>query len=309
MPLLSVVIPVYEAEECLPELYRRLCLSLQAISPDFEIFLVEDGGKDHSWDIIRELAKKDTRIKGIRFSRNFGQHYGITAGLDYCDGDWVVVMDCDLQDRPEDIPRLYQKALEGHEIVLAKRVRRNDNPSKILSSHFFYKLFSYLSGIEYDRDVGNFRILSRKVVDSFRPLRERLRFFGGLVHWLGFPTASIDVEHDTRYKGKTTYTYGKLFRLAADAIIDHSDRPLRLAVKFGFAMSGIALLFGIYLLSRALVLRSPVMGWSSLIVSLYFLSGIIIGILGVLGVYLGQTFNETKRRPLYVITDSTFPYE
>lgn len=309
MAHISVVIPVFESEECLHELYRRLLLSLEAVSSDFEMILVEDGGKDRSWDIVRELSKKDPRVKGLRFSRNFGQHYGITAGLDYCDADWVVVMDCDLQDRPEDIPRLYQKAAEGYEIVLAKRVHRNDNPSKILGSRLFYKLFSYLSGIEYDRDVGNFRMLSRKVVKNLRPMRERLRFFGGLVQWLGFSVASIEVEHDARYKGKTTYTFKRLFKLATDAIIDYSDRPLKISIKFGFTMSGIAFLCGMYLLGRSLIFRSPVMGWSSLIVSLYFLGGIIIGILGVLGVYLGQTFNETKRRPLYVIADSTFPCE
>ena len=137
MAHISVVIPVFESEECLHELYRRLLLSLEAVSSDFEMILVEDGGKDRSWDIVRELSKKDPRVKGLRFSRNFGQHYGITAGLDYCDADWVVVMDCDLQDRPEDIPRLYQKAAEGYEIVLAKRVHRNDNPSKILGSRLF----------------------------------------------------------------------------------------------------------------------------------------------------------------------------
>ena len=152
-------------------------------------------------------------------------------------------------------------------------------------------------------------MLSRKVVKNLRPMRERLRFFGGLVQWLGFSVASIEVEHDARYKGKTTYTFKRLFKLATDAIIDYSDRPLKISIKFGFTMSGIAFLCGMYLLGRSLIFRSPVMGWSSLIVSLYFLGGIIIGILGVLGVYLGQTFNETKRRPLYVIADSTFPCE
>lgn len=309
MPRLSVVIPVYRAEECLEELYRRLRAALEPDLSDFEILLVEDAGGDRSWAIIQELSKKDPRVKGIQFSRNFGQHYGITAGLDHCDGDWTVVMDCDLQDRPEDIPRLYQKAQEGFDVVLAKRVHRDDNPPKIFTSQFFYKVFSYLSDIDYDKDVGNFRILSRKVVKNLRLMRERLRFFGGLVNWLGFSVASIDVRHDARYKGKTTYTFKKLLKLAGDAIIDYSDKPLRLSVKFGFLMSGAAFCYGVYLLARAFLIGSPVMGWSSLIVSLYFLGGIIIAILGVIGVYLGKTFDETKRRPLYVIADSTFKTE
>ena len=309
MPHISVVTPVYRAEGCLDELYQRLVAALGAITPDFEIIMVEDCGGDRSWEMIQALARRDARVKGMQFSRNFGQHYGITAGLDHCDGDWVVVMDCDLQDRPEEIPRLYAKALEGYDVVLARRGKRSHGVSKRLASWAFYRLFSYLADTEYDGDAGNFRIISRKVVESSRRMREQLRFFGGLIHWLGFPSTSIDVQHDPRYGGRSTYTYRKLRTLAVDTIIAYSDKPLRLAIRFGFLMSFLAFAGGIYILVTAALYGTPVVGWASLFVSLYFLAGIIISILGVMGIYLGKTFAETKKRPLYVVSRTTFPSE
>lgn len=305
-PLISIVIPVYKAENCLDELYRRLTKALETITGNFEIVLVEDCGGDRSWEIIQRLAGQDGRVKGIQFSRNFGQHYGITAGLDHCTGDWVVVMDCDLQDRPEEIPRLYAKAQEGYDIVLARRGVRQDPPLKRFTSWLFYKVFSYLADIEYDAQTGNFRIMSRKVVKNFRQIREQLRFFGGLVQWMGFPTASIEVEHAERFEGNSTYTFGKLWKLAAETIVAYSDKPLRLAVRFGFLMAFFAFCYGVYIFGHALFYGSPVPGWNSLIVSLYFIGGIIIAILGIMGIYLGKTFDESKKRPLYIVRRATF---
>jgi dolichol-phosphate mannosyltransferase len=305
-PLISVVVPVYKAENCLDELYRRLKQALETISPDFEIVLVEDCGGDSSWQVIERLAGQDARVKGIQFSRNFGQHYGITAGLDHCDGDWVVVMDCDLQDRPEEIPRLYAKAQEGYDIVLARRGRRQDPLLKRFTSWLFYKLFSYLADMDYDGETGNFRIMSRKVAESFRKMREQLRFFGGLVQWMGFPTASIEVQHAGRHEGQSSYTFAKLWKLATETIIAYSDKPLRLAVRFGFLMAFFAFCYGVYALVRATVYGVPILGWSSLIVSLYFIGGVIIAILGILGIYLGKTFDESKKRPLYIVRRATF---
>ncbi|NNM81615.1 MAG: glycosyltransferase family 2 protein [Burkholderiales bacterium] len=306
MAHISVVIPVYKAENCLEELYSRLKASIETISADFEILLVEDCGGDRSWEMIADLAKRDPRVKGIQFSRNFGQHYGITAGLDHADGDWVVVMDCDLQDRPEEIPRLYQKAMEGYDIVLARRGKRQDPWHKLLLSRAFYRIFSYLADMEYDGQTGNFRILSRKVVSSFRLMREQMRFFGGLVNWMGYPTASIDVQHAERFGGKSTYTFGKLWKLASEIIIAYSDKPLRLSIRFGFSISLLSFVYGLYIIYLAIFHSMPILGWSSLIVSIYFLGGIIISILGVIGIYLGKAFDEAKRRPLYIINHKTF---
>jgi polyisoprenyl-phosphate glycosyltransferase len=302
---ISVVIPVYKAEDSLQELYRRLKSSLSLISENFEIILVEDCGCDRSWEIILELAQQDLRVKGIQFSRNFGQHYGITAGLDHCDGDWVVVMDCDLQDRPEEIPRLYAKAQEGYDVVLAKRGKRKDPILKILTSWLFYQVFNYFTDLQYSAEVGNFRIISRKVAQNFCLMREQLRFFGGLIDWMGFPCTSIEVTHEERFAGKSTYTFTKLWKLASETIIAYSDKPLRIAIRLGFIMSTFSFIYGIYILFQAFFHASKIVGWSSLIVSLYFLGGIIISILGILGVYLGKTFDESKKRPLYLIRNST----
>ena len=305
MAHLSVVVPVYKAEGCLEELYSRLTSSLNTITADYKIILIEDCGGDRSWEIICELSQRDSRVKGFQFSRNFGQHYGISAGLDHCDSDWVVVMDCDLQDSPEEIPRLYAKAQEGYDVVLARRSGRKDSLFKRSSSRIFFRCLNYLADMDYDADVGNFRIVSRQVVECFCNMRERLRFFGGLVDWMGFPTAVVDVEHAERYAGKSTYTFRKLWKLATEIIIAYSDKPLRLSIKFGFSISIFAFLYALYILYRALFQGSPVEGWSSLIVSIYFIGGIIIAILGILGLYLGKTFDEVKRRPLYIVRKKT----
>ena len=306
MAHISVVVPVYRAESCLEELYRRLKAALEPLTADFEIMLVEDCGGDRSWPLIVELAQRDPRVKGIQFSRNFGQHYGITAGLDRCNGDWVVVMDCDLQDRPEEIPRLYAKAQEGHEIVVARRGKRSDPLLKRFSSWLYYSVFSWLADMNYDPQAGNFRILSRKVINNYRNMRERSRFFGSLINWMGFPFTSVDVQHDERFAGDSSYTFGKLWRLGAETIIAYSDKPLRIAVRLGFFIATCAFLYGLYILFLALFHGSPVTGWSSLIVSIYFMGGVIVAILGILGIYLGKTYDETKCRPLYVINHTTF---
>jgi glycosyltransferase involved in cell wall biosynthesis len=305
-PIISVVIPVYEAEECLEELYIRLTQSLGALTTNYEVILVEDRSTDGSWLKVLDLVKRDERVKGIRFSRNFGQHYGITAGLDHCSGEWVVVMDCDLQDRPEEIPRLYHRAKEGFDVVLARRMRRKDGKIKQLTSAVFYKIFGYLADIEYDGCSGNFRIISRRVVVSLSMMRERLRFFGGLVQWMGYPTTTIDVEHARRFRGTSTYNFSKLWKLAVETIIAYSDKPLRLSIRFGLVISGLSFSYGLYVFCKALLYGSEVAGWSSLIVSINFIGGIIISTLGMIGIYLGKTFDEIKKRPLYIVSESTF---
>lgn len=304
-PLISVVIPVYKAEKILDELYRRLRDALDTVTADFEIVLVEDCGGDRSWQVIERLAAADPRVIGLQFSRNFGQHYGITAGLDLCRGAWVVVMDCDLQDQPEEIPRLYAKAMEGYDVVLALRGKRQDPLLKRATSWLFYRLFSYLADIRFDGDSGNFRIMSRQVVKNFNRMREQLRFFGGHVQWMGFPTTGIEVAHDERFDGGSTYTFAKLWKLAADTIIAYSDKPLRMAARFGLTMAAVSFGFGSYLLGKSLLHGSVIPGWASLIVSLYFIGGLVIGILGILGIYLGKAFDESKKRPLYIVRRQT----
>lgn len=270
---------------------------------------MEDCGGDESWQIICDIARRDPRFRGIQFSRNFGQHHGITAGLDHCRGAWVVIMDCDLQDAPEEIPALYAKAQEGFDVVLAQRANRKDSTEKTLSSRLFYQLFNYLTDMKYDPRVGNFRIMSAKVVENCRAMREGLRFLPGMVEWMGFPAAKIEVEHGMRYAGESTYTFRKLLRLGADTIIAYSDKPLRLSINLGFGIAGLSFIIGMILLLYALFHDIPILGWSSLIVSLFFLGGMIIANLGIIGIYLGKTFDETKKRPLYIINHTTFDDE
>lgn len=305
MPHIAVVTPVYKAERILPELYRRLTAALEPLTADYEIVMVEDCGSDASWPVIVGLAARDPRVKGIKLSRNFGQHPAITAGLDYVDSDWVVVMDCDLQDRPEEIPKLYDRAQEGYDIVIGCRSNRKDSAVKKIGSKAFYKVFGFLSGARNDGEAANFRILSRKVVEGFRSLRERHRFFIALIDWMGFSTSHVEVKHAPRFEGKTSYNFQRLFRLAVDTIISHSDRPLQFAIYMGFLMAFVSFLVGGGYFVLTLAHGSAVSGWPSLIISLYFLAGINMLFLGVLGVYQARTFDEVKRRPLYLVDEIT----
>ncbi|MBA2653437.1 MAG: glycosyltransferase family 2 protein [Gammaproteobacteria bacterium] len=304
--MLSIVVPIYNSEKCINVLYTRISLALQNFPLDYELILVDDGSKDDSWLLISTLAKQDKRVKGLRFTRNFGQHYGITAGLDFCQGDWVVVMDCDLQDPPETIPILYEKAINAqHDIVFVKRLNGPESPLHKLLTRSFYRVFRLLSGMEHEEYSGNFCILSKPVLENYKTMREQARFFSGLINWTGFSVGAIEAKREDRHVGRSTYTFRKRLKLATDAIIAYSDKPLRISVKVGFGISALALLYGITLLLKSVIYHTPISNWSSLMASLYFLSGIIIGNLGIIGIYLGRTFDEVKRRPLYIIKERT----
>jgi dolichol-phosphate mannosyltransferase len=212
-------------------------------------------------------------------------------------------MDCDLQDQPEEIPKLYQKAMEGYEVVLARRHERQDSPFKRLSSFCFYKVLDYFSEMESDPSVANFGIYSRKVIEGIRSLREHSRFFPLMVRWLGFEVAYVDVEHAARTAGKSSYNLKRLIRLAGDSIVAQTNKPLKLSIKAGFLISLIAFMYGIYILLRYFFHGVPVEGWTSVIVSVYFMSGIILASTGMLGVYIGKIYDETKGRPLYILKD------
>lgn len=266
--MISFVVPFYKSEKTVEPLYEALCDLEERISIErFEFVFIEDCGGDGTWEVIQKLASQDPRVKAVQFSRNFGQHYAISAGLELCSGDWAVVMDCDMQDRPEEIPRLYAKAMEGYDIVCARRGRRKDPLWKRWTSVVFAKTFSWLSGMKYDPEVANFRIISRKVIDAYCSMGEKLRFFGGHLEWLGFSAAYIDVEHGARHEGKSSYTLRKLINLAVDTIVAYSDKPLRLSIKTGFTMACFSFLYALYLGYRKLVLAIPVEGWTSIMVS------------------------------------------
>jgi len=304
---ISAVVPVFREEKIMRELGARLSKALSSISEDFEIVFVEDGGGDSTWDLIVELSKSDPRIRGVRFSRNFGQHYAITAGLDHCDGDWVVVMDGDLQDRPEVIPDLYAKAQEGYDIVFVARQNRPESLPYMLAQRVFYRGFQAMANTDYDPQHGNFSIISRRVVDHFRGLHESLRFYGGIVHWLGFRRTSIPAQHGERFAGETHYTLRKRFQLAKSMILAHSDRPLTFSIGLGLAMALLSFGYGSYVFVRAMFFDFSVEGWASVMVAIFFTGGIILIVLGIIGVYIGKIFNELKGRPLYVVADRVGP--
>ncbi|HEX7192457.1 MAG TPA: glycosyltransferase family 2 protein [Thermoanaerobaculia bacterium] len=300
-PLISVVAPAYRCALCLPELYRRLTQALEPLTSRFEIILVNDASPENDWAVIQELAAADHRVKGVDFSRNFGQHHAISAGIDYAKGDYVVVMDADLQDQPEEIPRLYAKLEEGFDVVISKRSNRKDPFLKRLYSRLFSALYNRLSDVPIVEGSANFSIFTREVADHYRRLRERTRSFGLLLLWLGFRVAYVDVQHAARYAGTTSYTFLKGLQFAFDALVSQSDQPLRISIKLGTLTSAAAALYACWLAIRYYIHGVAVAGWTSVMVSLFFLSGVILADLGVIGLYLGKLFDEVKRRPLYVV--------
>ncbi|MDR1621094.1 MAG: glycosyltransferase family 2 protein [Synergistaceae bacterium] len=301
--LISVVSPVYKAAGCVGELYRRIVEAVKSIDATlpYEIIFVEDCGQDGSWEKIRDLALQDPHLKAVQLSRNFGQHPAITAGLALAAGDWVVVMDCDLQDPPEEIPRLYAKALEGYDMVCARRGKRKDPLWKRLTSRLFVAVFNRLSGMSYDPQVANFRILSRLVADTYSRMGESVPSFGGHLEWLGFNVGYIDIRHQPRYSGQSSYSLRKLFKLAANVIVAYSNKPLHISISLGFFMAFFSTLYALYIVAKKYWAGVSVDGWTSLMVSIWFLGGMVVGNLGIIGLYLGKVYDEAKGRPIYVV--------
>jgi len=306
MSKISVVSPVYGCCDSLNDLYARLKESLSTISEDFEIIFVNDASPDNAWDTIKELVAKDNRVKGINLSRNFGQHKAIAAGLAHAQGDWVVVMDCDLQDQPEEIIKLYNKAQEGYDVVFGRRVIRNDSFFKKLGSKIFYKIYNYFTETNIDNSVANFSIISNQVLQELQKFREQNRSYPLFVNWLGFRRINIHINHSKREDGKSSYTFQKLMNLAIDSIVSQSNKPLRLSIKFGFMLSFLSIFYGIWLILRYFTQSIPVEGWTSVMVSIFFIGGLLFANMGFLGLYIGKVFNETKNRPLYLIQEITF---
>lgn len=300
-PLFSIVSPVYKAENLIHELITRLEIILSGISDRYEIILVEDGSPDGSWKIIEDLCKTNPKIKGIKLSRNFGQHYAITAGLDHVSGEWIVVMDCDLQDRPEEIPELYRTATEKQfDIVLAKREERRDTFVKRLSSKLFYGLLSYLTGTKQDASVANFGIYHKTVIESLQKLREPIRYFPTMIKWVGFQKTYITVEHGERFSGATSYNWKKLFALAIDIILANSDKPIRLIVKLGLLIAIFSFGVGLIMIYKYFTNQITVAGYTSILVSIWFIGGMILSVLGLIGLYIGKIFEGVKQRPIYI---------
>ena len=301
--LFSIVSPVYRGEKMVSELVRRIKESVSTISENFEIILVNDASPDNSWNEILKECTEDSRIKGINLSRNYGQPSAIAAGMEYAIGNWVVVMDCDLQDRPEEIPNLYNKAQEGYDIVLGLRVDRHDGVMKKMSSSIFNKVFSILCGMDSDKRSSNFGIYKNTVVSQYNKLIERGETFSILMHDLGFKKATIPIHHDERLEGKSSYSLSKLLKFALNLLVINTNKPLRLMVYWGFAMAFISSIIALYNLLARLVGYIDMPGFTTTVFSIWFVGGMLMMQLGILGIYIGKIFDKTKGRPIYVIMD------
>ena len=289
--VISVISPVYRAENIIEKLVDDIRKVMNQLDVTFEIILVDDRSPDNSWEVMKQLSTKFPEVKSIRLSRNFGQHPAIVAGLSHVKGDWVVVMDCDLQDQPKEISKLYNKALEGYDIVFASRKQRQDGFFKKLFSKLFYKVFNYFSGIDVNSEVANFGIYHRKVISSILQIEDYIKFFPLFIKWVGYRSTTVSVEHREREFGSSSYNFVKLFSLAFNTIISFSDKPLKIFTVLGFLISFVSVLFGFYFFIEALSGEIKEPGFSSLIISIWLLSGIIISIVGIVGLYLGKTFN------------------
>ncbi|MDR0370255.1 MAG: glycosyltransferase family 2 protein [Prevotellaceae bacterium] len=298
---ISIVSPVYKAEKIIQELVGRLHTELATLTDRYEIILVNDGSPDDSWNEILKEGQKDKRVKGLNLSRNFGQHYAITAGLSFAVGEWIVVMDCDLQDDPAEIPKLYRKAQEGYDSVFAQRIQRTDSFLKRNLSKLFYLFFSYLTDTEQESSVANFGIYHRVVIDAILSMKDQIRFFPTMVQWVGFRKYYLPVKHSERFEGETSYSFKDLFRLALNNTIAFSDKPLRLTVKVGFFLAMLSFMIGVVYAVLYFIGTIDVLGFTTLILSIWFLAGIVIGILGVLGLYVGKVFEKVKSRPLFIV--------
>lgn len=300
---LSVVVPVFNEEENLPELYRRLTAVLGTAASSWEILFVDDGSRDRSWEIIRGLAENDPHVRGLRFSRNFGHQMAFAAGLDHARGQAVVIMDADLQDPPELIPQLLAKHTEGFEVVYAVRTARHGETFfKRLTAKLFYRLLARITSVQIPLDTGDFRLMGRRAVEAFRRLPERHRFTRGLVAWLGFPQTGVPYERAPRHAGTTKYPLRKMLRLALDAITSFSHVPLQLATWLGFIVSGFAFFYILVVIALKFAgISWP--GYTSIMAAILFLGGVQLVMVGLLGEYVGRIYDEVKHRPLYLVAE------
>ena len=301
---ISVVSPVYRAENIVADLVVQISDALESFTDNYEILLVEDGSPDFSWEQIVIAASKNKHVRGIKLSRNFGQHIAIHAGLRHATGDWIVVMDCDLQDDPSEIPNLFSKISNDVDAVIASRETRKDNWLKRFTSKIFYRLFSFLAGIPFDHKVANYGIYSRRIIKAILRMGDYEKYFPAMIQWVGFKKIYLPVNHSIRHSGSSSYNYARLIRLAINNIIAFSDKPLKITALVGLALSGIAFVVALIYFAISAAGIITVSGFASLIISIYMVGGITIFALGLVGIYLSKTFSKVKNRPLYLIENA-----
>lgn len=299
---LSIIVPVYNEDQVLPEFHRRLSQVLDTIDMQAEILFVNDGSRDRSLEIIRGLKEHDSRVAVIDLSRNFGKEVAMTAGFDHAVGDAVVIIDSDLQDPPELIPEFIKQWRSGFDMVYAQRLERDGETGfKKATAHAFYRVIQRLSRVPIPEDTGDFRLLSRRAVEALNSLREHHRFMKGLFAWIGFPQTAVKYKRDARFAGETKFNYWKLWNFALEGITSFAIGPLKVASYLGSFIAILAFLYSMFIVYKTLMFGDPVRGYPSLMAIFTFLSGVQLAFIGVLGEYIGRMFNETKHRPLYFL--------
>jgi glycosyltransferase involved in cell wall biosynthesis len=305
-PDYSIVVPIYDEQEVLPKLYERLTWLIEHLDGDAEVILVDDGSRDESYALMLDLNRRDPRFKLLQLSRNFGHQVAITAGLDFAVGRAVIVMDADLQDPPETVLAMAERWREGFDIVYGvRRERRGETRFKRMTAAVFYRLLQRLADVEIPADAGDFRLLDRKALDAYLAMREHDRYVRGMVSWVGFNQIGVAYTRDERHAGETKYPFRKMIKFAADGIVSFSNAPLRLALGLGFVVSATSFLYGLVAIFLQVTGAFTVPGWTSIIAVTSFLGGVQLIVLGVIGEYVGRTYIESKRRPLYVVNHST----
>ncbi len=304
-PRFSIVAPAYNEEEVLPEFYRRVREVMDSIGEPWELILINDGSRDNTLAIMRELHAQDPRVKIVSFSRNFGHQLAITAGLDYAEGDAVIIIDADLQDPPEVIRDLIEKWRQGYDVVYAiRKERKGESWFKEWTAKMFYRLIYRITDVEIPKDTGDFRLMDRKVVEALRTMRERNRFMRGLSVWVGFKQTGVYYVREPRFAGETKYPFRKMLKFALDAITSFSYIPLQLATYFGFAIALISLVGMLIAVYLRLATGRALLGQATTLVAVLFLGGIQLIFLGIIGEYLGRIYDEVKARPLYVVAET-----
>lgn len=305
---LTVVIAAYNEEAALPEMHRRLSAVLDGLDADARVLYVDDGSRDGTWGVLRRLAEADARVSLLRLARNFGKELALTAGLDHVDTDAALVLDADGQDPPELIPAFVAKWREGFDVVYGTRTRRDGETwLKRFTAAGFYRVMTRLSDTPIPRDTGDFRLMSRPVLDALRQLRERQRFMKGLFTWVGFRQVSLPYERAPRLAGGSKFNYWRLWNLALEGITSFSTVPLRLATYVGVLTALLAFAWGVWIVARTLLWGDPVQGWPSLMTVVLFLGGVQLVALGIIGEYLGRLYVEVKQRPLYLVSEARLP--
>jgi glycosyltransferase involved in cell wall biosynthesis len=300
---LSIVIPVYNDEDVLDELNRRLIPVAEAIAEDFEVIFIDDGSKDRSWKILVQLQKSNPKLKIIKLARNFGQSNSTAAGLDHAKGDIIVIMDSDLQDRPEDIPKLIDSMEENDmDMAIVKWISRKDSFSKKFVSRFFHTVSDRITNLHYEPGLGVFRAIRKSALDQIKNIPETTGTTLSLMYWAGFEYSIVELQRDARYAGASGYNLRKMLKLAADRIFSYSLFPIRVASYVGLTVGGLSFVFGILLIIKRLLNSNIPAGWTSTLVLLAFLFGINFFFLGIIGEYLGRIYLETKGRPKYTIS-------